>query len=80
MFFFWVVVLSSLILFLIWFLYCNEKTYKERIAMINRKEIGGIWSVSFQEHLWTLVFFRNIETLYTKRRDKIRSRRCDLSW
>lgn len=58
----------------IWFLFCNERTYRQRHEMIQSMNPGSkeFWdqmaifdTVTYKEHLWALVKFQNPYSLYT---------------
>lgn len=56
----------------IWVLICNQRTYRQRIRLINRRPKGAdFWAyscefgdVSYDEHLWTLVRLGDPRKLY----------------
>lgn len=59
--------------FCIWALVCNNRTYKQRSELLNSmsKDIDQFWyqmsiyqSVSYDKHFWTLMRFGNAKRLY----------------
>ena len=61
-----------------WFLWCNHKTYHDKMKLIHwayhSGSNGSQWiaraealhEVSYEQHLWAMIKFKNPWTLYTK--------------
>jgi hypothetical protein len=53
-----------------WHLYCNNQTYNHRIRMIDKCSKWDLFneldSVSYSQHLWYLMTFRDWRELYPK--------------
>jgi hypothetical protein len=75
---FWILE-GIIILFLVavlWALYCNNKTYNERMALLDiafNKNISDVEhslrieayrKVTYEQHLWAKIFFRDWKRLY----------------
>lgn len=67
------ILLLTVLVLTIWFLICNQRTYSQRIKMLDWVYDGsGNWrqrsreysQVDYDQHLWALVTFRNPQKLY----------------
>lgn len=67
------ILLLTILVLSVWFLICNQRTYSQRIKIINWVyDSSGNWQqrsreynqVSYDQHLWTLFTFRNPQKLY----------------
>lgn len=49
-----------------WGLICNKRTHKQRLKII-KERIEDIYKVSYDEHFWTLMRFKDPMKLYDRR-------------
>lgn len=69
------------IIFTFWVLYCNRITYRDRVAIIEASHRQSDWrelstdsdQVTYNQHLWALVFLHNPWKLYTQRVQQLMS-------
>lgn len=59
------------VIFFIWCLYCNNRTFKKRVYLIRTapnkdysKYSDEFSNVSYDKHMWNLIFFRDPKKLY----------------
>lgn len=72
--------LSGVVLIgLVWAFICNERTYRQRMFMIDMRPSGTPeywtisrqwWAVSYDRHLWSLFFFKDPLKLYGEETQK----------
>lgn len=67
------VLACAILAFGVWVLICNERTARHRHAMIKSwKSSDDFWAavavynrVTYEQHLWALVCFRDVKKLYS---------------
>jgi len=72
------VALLIFLMFCLWVLYCDERTGQQRELMIThmysklgvKQDRAGFDDVSYEEHMWALVWFQDPRKLYNMHRVK----------
>ena len=71
-----ILVILATFAFLSWAFVCNERTYKQRIAIIkaitSMRDFDEFDKVSYHTHWYALIFFRDWRKLYSRMALEIR--------